>query len=82
VSYETADQLNRQRDEAIQAMLTPDQKAQFEKLTRDFADRFTRLRKDRDAAFSQAVEQTRKLLADDQRQKYDELLKAMTPAVQ
>ena len=78
--YESADRLNRQRDQAIQAMLTPEQKAQFEKLTRDFADRFTDLRKDRDAAFAQAVEKTRKLLSDEQRQKYDELLKAMAPA--
>ena len=76
-SYENADRLQRQRDEAIQALLTPEQKAKFEKLTQDYSDRFIALRRDRDSAFAQAVEQTRKLLADDQRQKYDELLKAM-----
>jgi Spy/CpxP family protein refolding chaperone len=76
-SYENAERLQRQRDEGIQALLTPEQKAKFEKLTQDYSDRFTALRRDRDAAFAQAVEQTRKLLADDQRQKYDELLKAM-----
>src|SRR4051812_26998845 len=82
LSYESADRLNRQRDEAIQAMLTPEQKAKFEKLTQDFADRFIALRKDRDSAFSKAVEETRKILSDEQRKKYDELLKTMAPAVQ
>jgi DNA anti-recombination protein RmuC len=79
-SYEGADRLQRQRDEAIMAMLSTEQKAQFERLTRDFADRFETLRRDRDDSFHQAVEQTRKLLAEEQRRKYDDLLKALVRA--
>src|SRR5262245_30369222 len=59
-SYEDADRLGHQRDQAVQNMLNPEQKAAFEKLTRDYADQFAALRKQRDAAFADAVAQTRK----------------------
>jgi Spy/CpxP family protein refolding chaperone len=73
-SHQSAERLGRQRDQEIAAILTDQQKAQFEKITRSSADRFTQLRNERDQAFARAVAQTRNLLNADQRQKYDQIL--------
>ena len=74
-TFEDAQRLQKERDDALVAMLTDEQKARFEKISKDFADRFDQLSSKRDRTFADAVEKTRRLLSDDQRKKYDEILK-------
>ena len=75
-SFEDAQELQKKRDEALFSLLTTDeQKAKFSRLSKDFAEQFAELARARDKAFDQAVERTRKLLSDEQRKKYDEILK-------
>jgi Spy/CpxP family protein refolding chaperone len=74
-AYEDAQRLQKQRDEAIIRLLNDEQKAQFEKISKDHAQRFDELRRRRDETFESGVEQTKKLLDDTQRQKYDQILK-------
>jgi Spy/CpxP family protein refolding chaperone len=75
-AFDEAQDLQRQRDERIVALLSTDeQKAKFQKLSQEFADRYDQLAKDRDEAFNSAVEKTKKLLTDEQRKKYEQILK-------
>jgi hypothetical protein len=74
-TFEDAQQLQKQRDDALVAILNDEQKAQFEKISHDYADRFDQLSHARDQAFADAVEQTRKLLNEEQRRKYEQILK-------
>jgi hypothetical protein len=70
-----AQQLQKDRDDALVTLLNDEQKAQFRKLSEDYGHRFDTLLKKRDAAFEQAVEKTKSLLNESQRQKYDEILR-------
>jgi Spy/CpxP family protein refolding chaperone len=74
-SFEEAQRLQKQRDEALVALLNDEQKAKFQRIARDFADRFDKLSHERKTTFDEAVAKTRRLLNDEQRQKYDEILK-------
>jgi Spy/CpxP family protein refolding chaperone len=76
-AFDEAQDLQRQRDERFAAILTTDeQRAQFQKISKEFADRYDQLARDRDEAFNSAVEKTRKLLNETQRKKYEEILKS------
>jgi Spy/CpxP family protein refolding chaperone len=74
-AFEDAQRLQKQRDEALVSLLTDEQKAKFEKISKDYAGRFDELTHKRDATFQNAVERTRRILNDEQRQKYDQILK-------
>ena len=74
-AFDDAQDLQRQRDERIVAMLSDEQKAQFQKMSREFADRYDQLARERDEAFNSAVEKTKKLLNESQRKKYEEILR-------
>ena len=74
-SYNDAQDLQHQRDQAILGMLSDEQKAKFEKLSKDFADRYASLADARKKIFDEAVEKTRKMLTDQQRKQYDEILR-------
>ena len=79
--YADADDINRQRDDAVLALLDARQKEQFEKLTKVYADKSAVVAARRNWAFAGAVEQTRQLLNDAQRRKYDEMLQARVGAL-
>src|SRR5262245_57415658 len=74
-TFEDAQQIQKQRDDALVAILTEEQKAQFERISHDYADRFDKLTRARDQAFADAVERTKKVLNDEQRRKYEQILK-------
>ena len=75
-AFDEAQDLSRQRDERLVAILTTDeQKAQFAKITKEFDEKYNRLARERDEAFNSAVERTKKLLDETQRKKYEEILK-------
>jgi hypothetical protein len=65
-----------QRDEAIQNLLSPEQKLQFEQIKRDHDAKVAALTADRNQAMRDAEDETRLMLSEDQRKKYDEILKA------
>jgi Spy/CpxP family protein refolding chaperone len=73
--FEDAQQLQKDRDDAIVALLNDEQKAKFERISKDYADRFGALQKKRDQAFEDAVEKTKSILNDVQRQKYEQILR-------
>ena len=74
-TFEDAKQLQDQRDHALVALLTDEQKMQFEKISQDFKKQFDDLARKRDMVFQSAVEQTKQLLNDEQRKRYEAILK-------
>lgn len=72
--FDEAERLQKERDEAIAAIMTPEQKAQFEKIAKTYADRYSGLERKREETFEKAVQETRKLLTEEQRKKYDAIL--------
>jgi hypothetical protein len=75
-TFDDAQALQRERDQALVALLDDQQKAKFEKISKDYAQRFIDLSRGRDQTFNDAVERTKKLLSEQQREKYDQILKA------
>jgi len=75
-AFEDAEKLQVQRDEALVAILDEKQKEQFSKISKEFADKYNALSDQRDAAFADAVEKTKKLLNETQRTRYEEILRA------
>lgn len=76
--------LVKERDEALYDLLTDEQKARYQKLKADYSTKLNNLAaeqaKEREAAFQDAVERTKKILTEPQREKYEELLKKHGPA--
>lgn len=73
-SYRDAQRLQKMRDQAVAAILDERQKTQFEQIANDYAARFSHLSEARDKAFEQAVDQTRRILNDSQREKYERII--------
>jgi Spy/CpxP family protein refolding chaperone len=67
--------LQKERDEAIQALLSDEQRVKFEQVNKHYQQQQEELRRERTLAFETAVAETRKILTDEQRQKYDEFRK-------
>lgn len=74
--FDEGQRLQREREDALIALLTDAQKEQYEKITRDYADRFAAVTRKREAAFREAVERTRAILNDAQRRQYDQILRS------
>ena len=68
-------EVRRERDEKIQALLTPEQKSRFDQIHQDYNDQNRALEGEMRANFQKAVEATKALLDPDQRAKYEEWLK-------
>jgi len=73
--FQDAQNLQRQRDDALVALLNPEQKAKFEAIAKSYADRSAQLESTRIQLFRDAVIRTKGLLTDEQQRKYDEILK-------
>jgi len=74
-TFDDAQNLQKERDEALVALLNDEQRVKFAKISQDYANRFNALTKKRDATFDQAVAKTKNMLDPDQRAKYEEILK-------
>lgn len=70
--------LEMDREKAYEAILTPTQKSEYDRIKLDYNARIEQLKTQRDAVFQKALEQTRALLTEPQRQKYDKLLRDRT----
>jgi hypothetical protein len=69
-----AQQLQKQRDDAIFALLSDEQKSRYTQVTIECAGRISALASQRDKAFATAVEQTKSMLNGSQRQVYEQLI--------
>jgi Spy/CpxP family protein refolding chaperone len=68
------DELRDERDQKIQALLTPEQKSRVEQAHKDYDDQRKALEREMRANFQKAVEATRAVLDSDQRVKYEQWL--------
>ncbi len=68
-------QYRKERDDALMALLNPEQKAAYEKILSHYNDQITELNREQEAQFQAAAEKTKALLDEHQQQIYDELLK-------
>jgi Spy/CpxP family protein refolding chaperone len=75
--FERFHELDKQRDQQIQALLNPGQRSAYEKIIADFRAGRAELNKDRDALISDADSRSRALLNDSQKAKWDVLSKEM-----
>jgi Spy/CpxP family protein refolding chaperone len=66
--------LQKERDEAVQALMNESQKAQYDEVMKTYAAKLAALEESRKKAFEGAVERTKKILTEPQRKKYEELL--------
>jgi len=67
--------LEKERDQAVRAILTEEQQEKYDEIMRDFSSKVAALSETRRKTFQEAVEQTKKILNESQRRKYEELLK-------
>ena len=72
--FTDAQTIQKQRDDAVLALLTPEQKSKYAGYQQECADALNALRVKRDTMFQQAVAETKKILTDSQNNKYDEIL--------
>ena len=75
-SYHDATQLQIHFDEKVQRLLTPEQMSEYQQYYKEYQQQFFKLQNDREAAVKKAIIQTKTLLSEDQRQKYDVILKS------
>jgi Spy/CpxP family protein refolding chaperone len=68
-----------ERDEAIAALLAPGVMGDYDRILADFNNKLNALAQERDKAFQEAVEKTKKILTPEQRTKYEEFLKRREP---
>jgi Spy/CpxP family protein refolding chaperone len=73
--FERRRQFQRERDEAVQALLTDKQKADYAAIVDKYNLQLAELNHEREQAFQAAVESTKDILTDAQRTKYDEILR-------
>lgn len=73
---EQAQQLQKQRDDAVFAMLTEDQKAKYTRITTECVGKIGLLNSRREAAFGKAVEATKSMLSDSQRRVYEQMIES------
>ena len=67
-------ELQQERDEAIRALLTDEQKRQHEQLMGEYARKLDGLSQERGKRFDEAVEKTKLILTESQRKRYEQLL--------
>ncbi len=66
--------LFKERDEAIAALIHPEDKAQYEEVLRNHSEQMAAMDREWRAAFDASVERTKEILTPEQRAKYDDLL--------
>jgi len=73
--WEQRKQLQKQRDQAVQSLLTTEQKQKYDEINKDYEQQFAAMNQSRKKAFDEAVEKTRSILTPAQAEKYDQFLK-------
>jgi hypothetical protein len=70
-----AQDIQRERDQALVGILTDDQKEKFAIMDQEFARRFDDLKEERNAVFRDALSKTEAMLSDEQRAKYEQIVR-------
>ncbi len=73
---EQAQQLQKQRDDAVFAMLTDEQKVKYTQLTTECVGKVGLLNSRREAAFGNAVAETKSILSESQRKIYEQMIES------
>ena len=71
--------IREERDEAVRSLLNDKQKVQYQEVMNTYEEKSLALDAARKAAFEKAVEQTKLILTEPQRKKYEELFKERSP---
>ena len=72
--FQTAQDVQKKRDDALLAILTDEQKLKFVKIQEDCSASLASLKTSRDGSFDEAVKQTEKILTEAQISRYREIL--------
>jgi len=72
---EQKEKLQKERDEAIEELLTDEQKARFKDILDEYSQKIDELAQAKKTLFLEAVEKTKRILSEPQGKKYEELLK-------
>ena len=72
--YQSAQVIQKKRDDALLVLLNDEQKAKFIKIQQSCTDSLASLKTDRDSTFDNAVTQTEKILTETQKVRYREIL--------
>ena len=67
--------LQKERDDAVIALLSPEQKQTYEKIQADYREKMDAMNNEREKAFTRAVAETNEILDTTQRVKYAEIRK-------
>lgn len=67
-------EMQRQRDDAVRALLPEDKLAEFDRINDSWQQQMTQMGEQRRKMFQDAVEKTKQILDERQRTKYDEIL--------
>ena len=67
--------LQKERDEAVVELFTPQQKQAYDKLMAEYKDRIDAMSHEREKSFAKAVEETNRILDPEQQLKYAEIRK-------
>jgi Spy/CpxP family protein refolding chaperone len=73
------DALRKQRDEAILALVGTDNKAKYDDIQKNYRDQQQAMERKMRGRFEKAVEETKAILDDEQREKYEKLLARHRP---
>jgi Spy/CpxP family protein refolding chaperone len=68
-------QFRKEKDDAIAALVRPEDYGKFDQILKTYADRLAALEQEERAAFAKAEEQTKAILRPEQREKYENFLK-------
>ena len=74
--FAKAQDIQREHDEQVQAMLNPEQKKKYQELSKKAHDDIAQLDVQRRAALQTAIDRTRAMLNEDQRKAYDQIVKS------
>ena len=73
-SYQQGDELDQWRNDQLVKLLNDEQKKQFSQIQNEYQNRFTEMKSKRELAFKDAVDKTKRLLNNQQRQRYEQIL--------
>ncbi len=67
-------QASKDRDDAIVALFTPEQKTAYDRIMQKYNQQMADMNRESEASFQKAVEQTKAILNPEQRKKYEEIM--------
>lgn len=72
-------EFRQERDDAIVALIRPEDRAAYEQILKTYTDRMSAMDQETRKAFEDAVRRTKEILTSEQQAKYEEILKRFQP---